>query len=311
MTAEDALEDKEDDNIIQNAMNVKFNDPNISNFPRGKKVGTIIRNKIKKSVKHNVNLKFVSDFNTCNNSSKNVVNVTLSPSEKALVHKRTVPENRRVRKTLSQLIRLYERNDVTTSNNYIGETHFVSNRRKRNDESWIDSESHDITYNNNYIENIALDYSINNRNDIDEIVGKLDGFNDDESDILSLCFSSDEENLSQSTNDTGNTVQSISSLKSEAIVTKFLELIPRYNALYTNYFIDSNIISPNMLTLDKYDYLCEYSNDKILEVLNEINFSNEKSVGYVVIEDIYNIILQWSVCILSMVNFVLTCTFNL
>lgn len=308
MTAEDALEDKDDDNIVQKTVNVESDDPNVSNFSRGRKIGTLIRNKINKSVKNNVNLKFVSDFNNCNNSKTNVVGVTLIPSEKPFARSSKGPENKRVRKTLSQLIRLYERSDINRSNDDVCGTRCVTYRWQGNDESWIENESSDVTYSNNYIDNIALDYSINSRNDT---VEKLDGSNDDESDVLSFYFSSDEENLAGGTNDKGNNMQSISSLKGEAIVTTFLELIPKYKVLYTNYFIDSNILSPNMLTLDKYNYLCEYSNNKILEISNGIDYTNEKSLGYVVIEDIYNLILLWLECIISKVNVVLICTFNL
>ena len=294
MTAEEALEENDDEDIDSTAEGLNYASYLSNDYTSKKKIGTSIRNKIKKSAKNTLNRKFVSDFNNNNNDINNdkkntaTIHALSSPYENVfLSNSNQDPERRRVHKTLAQLTRNYERNDISSSNNYLLKKK-IHISGQLNDNSWIENGAPDATtYDNNYINNLALDYSIHDRNDIDndDITGKLNNFTDDD---LDMYFSSDED-IFLTTTELGNT-QINSLLKGEAIITTFLESIPRNSISNNDNFIDCDLLSPSISTLDKYNNLCEYSNDRILDTLNEIRGAD---VGLIIIEDIYRLFSQW------------------
>jgi len=294
MTAEEALEENDDEDIDSTAEGLNYASHLSNDYTSKKKIGTSIRNKIKKNAKNTINRKFVSDFNNnndINNDKKNTATIhalSSRPYENAfLSNSNQDPERRRVHKTLAQLTRNYQRNDINSSNNYLLKKK-IHTSGQLIDNSWIENEAPDATtYGNNYINNLALDYSIHDRNDIDndDITGKLNNFTDDD---LDMYFSSDED-IFLTTTELGNT-QINSLLKGEAIITTLLESIPRNSISNNDNFIDCDLLSPSISTLDKYNNLCEYSNDRILDTLNEIRGAD---VGLIIIEDIYRLFSQW------------------
>ena len=161
MTAEEALEENDDEDFDSTAEGLNYASHLSNDYTSKKKIGTSIRNKIKKSAKNTINRKFVSDFNNnsdinndINNDKKNTatIHALSSPYENAfLSNSNQDPERRRVHKTLAQLTRNYQRNDINSSNNNLLKKK-IHTSGQLIDNSWIENEASDATtYDNNYI----------------------------------------------------------------------------------------------------------------------------------------------------------------